>query len=282
MDSQSAICPWTESSPAIKVLVGDRNDRVEVTDVPADVRGGDGGDVLIGDGDELFGDSGNDTLLGRPGSWDRLHGGPGRDRMQGRGAGQGLTDEFYDDESDEQAARDVVSGGTDADALIDYSMRTRPLQIDLRRDYSGPERDIISGIASVTGGAGADVLIGNGRTNRLSGGNGDDRLHGLGGDDLLNGGLSNDLMSGGDGADRLTESPFWGSPGGGTDRFIGAPAPTTLRHSTRPTATRSNPTRFDATRSTLPSRATQLTCCRAAAPSRAGTANCTSCTFSHG
>ena len=103
VDSQSAICPWTESSPAIEVLVGNRNDRVQVTDVPADVRGGDGGDVLIGDGDELFGDSGNDTLLGRPGSSDRLHGGPGRDRMEGRGAGQGLTDEFYDDESDEQA-----------------------------------------------------------------------------------------------------------------------------------------------------------------------------------
>jgi hypothetical protein len=59
--------------------------------------------------------------------------------------------------------------------------------------------------------------------NRLRGGEGGDHLYGLGGDDALNGGPGNDLMSGGEGDDRLTELPFVGSPGGGSDRFIGGP-----------------------------------------------------------
>jgi hypothetical protein len=232
VDRHTAICPWTESEAPIEVRVGGRADRVTVKGVDgARVFGGSGNDVLVGNRDELFGERGSDLLRGGPAGGDALHGGPGRDRMEGRGRNlhrPGVSydddppDEFYDDETDAQAARDVIIAGRNGGAGLDYSMRRRPLRIDLRRRVSGPERDIISGVSGVTGGAGSDVLIGNGRPGLLSGGAGDDRLYGLGGDDLLTGDQGNDVLRGGKGDDHLWES-YDVDSGGGSDRFVGGP-----------------------------------------------------------
>ena len=216
--SHRAICPWSESGVAIKVVVGSRTDHVKVAGkVSARVRGGGGADVLKGNGDELFGDRGADVLLGGR-DMDLVHGGPGRDRMEGHGGG----DTFFDDEADAQAARDVVVGGRrGAGATVSYAERARGLRLDVRRSRLGPERDRVSGVTGLTGGSGDDVLIGDGAWNWLDGGPGEDRLYGRAAADVLAGGRGDDLLRGGGGADTLWESMTRATGAFGADRFVG-------------------------------------------------------------
>ena len=235
----TAKCPLTESDDAIELALGGKADRVDVERVcrgryycSVDVlaHGGRGADVLTGGG-QFYGDGGDDVLRGarRGKSWDRFHGGPGSDLMVGRGpaGNDALSDEFYDDETDAQATRDVIRGGRDARAMLDYSMRERDLRIDLHDSRVGPEGDRISGVKGLIGGAGDDELIGTGGTNRFGGGPGDDTLDGRGGGDVLGGGADDDTLLGGNGDDRLEEIYFVDvrSADGpsGSDRFTGGP-----------------------------------------------------------
>jgi RTX calcium-binding nonapeptide repeat (4 copies) len=240
LDRHTARCPWTESEDAIAVLAGDRDDRVNVERschargrcLYTVVRGGPGDDVITGGG-WFYGGGGRDIMRGIDArySWDRFHGGPGRDRMEGRGAFRGekpweagLQDQFYDDETDAQAARDVVIGGRDARASIDYSVRKLSMEVDLHDARLAPEGDIVSGVKSITTGAGNDVIVGTGGPNSLAGGPGRDRLYGRRGDDTLTGGTGADRMFGQAGDDALGEPAIYGvfSPGdGGRDVFVG-------------------------------------------------------------
>jgi hypothetical protein len=217
----SAICPWTESDEALIVIAGGKGDRVNARGkVDVLVRGGNGNDVLLGNGDELFGDRGDDILRGGNG-WDRLHGGSGRDRVDGRGGSRFLADVFYDDETDRQASRDVYIARPNNRAELDYSKRNRDLRIDLHESRIAPEGDRIEGVKGLIGGSGDDVFIGTGGRNRLQGGGGNDRLFGRLGPDHLSGGKGDDRMFGEDGADWLTEGPYWDSTANGHDRFVG-------------------------------------------------------------
>ena len=231
VNRHTARCPVTESDAAVEIVTRDRADRVEVElpRVAVRARGGEGGDLLLGGG-EFYGDSGDDTLRAASGvkSWDRFHGGPGRDLMVGRGqSSKGATDIFYDDETDTQAARDVIRGGADARATLDYSMRDDDLSIDLRDARLGPDGDRVSGVRNLVTGAGDDELIGTGGTNMLGGGPGDDLLVGRGGGDVLGGGGDDDELLGGNGRDRLEEISFFDVRSGdrprGSDRFVGGP-----------------------------------------------------------
>ncbi len=58
-------------------------------------------------------------------------------------------------------------------------------------------------IENARGGAGDDVIVGNGAANRLVGGDGDDVIYGRGSGDRLNGGVGADHLVGGGGADQL-------------------------------------------------------------------------------
>jgi hypothetical protein len=227
----SALCFESDSEPALEVAVSDKADRVVIAHgcrrvesacIRTAVRGGPGDDTLIGGG-EFYGDRGHDLLrgMGTRYSWDHFHGGPGRDRLEGRGPNGFTEDVFYDDESDAQASRDVVVGGSRARALIIYSKRTRGLKIDLHRKTLGPERDRVSGVKSVIGGSGDDWLIGTGGQNALGGGPGNDRLEGRKGADALSGGGGDDLARGGDGHDSFAEEMYLAPSGGGSDRLIG-------------------------------------------------------------
>jgi hypothetical protein len=226
-----AACPWTEDNSPLIVLVRNGEDRVHVRGncdrdrcLQPRVRGGVGDDVLTGGG-ELYGGRGDDLLRGIDArhSWDRLHGGPGRDRMEGGGAERGpfpLPDMFYDDETDAQAARDVIIAGRKARGHVDYSMRKRSMRIDLHDRRIAPEGDLISDVKSITTGSGNDVLIGTGGPNDLFGGPGRDRLHGRLGDDRLGGNEGNDALYGEAGDDFLAESHYIGETGG-RDRLVG-------------------------------------------------------------
>lgn len=77
-------------------------------------------------------------------------------------------------------------------------------------------------IENATGGANADILIGNELGNTLTGGDGDDTLIGGAGNDTLNGGARNDEIYGDNGRDTLIG-------GGGDDILIGGSSEDDLR-----------------------------------------------------
>ncbi len=67
---------------------------------------------------------------------------------------------------------------------------------------TGEGKDTLLHIEGAQGGAGNDMLVGDGTGNLLDGGGGNDKLSGAGGDDTLIGGDGNDLLNGGAGLDQ--------------------------------------------------------------------------------
>jgi Ca2+-binding RTX toxin-like protein len=121
-----------------------------------------GNDNLAGSGgnDSIDGLAGNDSILGAAGN-DTLSGGVGADTLGG-GAGNDLF--FVTDAGD--VVIELADGG--ADTVITSVNMTVPDQVEVLQIASD-----ISGI-TITGGAGNDMLIGNGLANTFVGGAGDD------------------------------------------------------------------------------------------------------------
>jgi Ca2+-binding RTX toxin-like protein len=207
---------------SVDVSTADGDDSVDTSSVSLRgftvfVDGGAGSDVLVGSRtlpNALFGDfvdseRGDDRVTGGRAN-DFLQGGPGADVLDGRGG------------SDEATYRD----------------ERRRVRADLAAGFAlsaSGERDQLRSIERLEGGAGADVLLGNGARNVLQGLEGDDRLDGRGGDDLLQGAAGprshmppdRDLLHGGPGADTLLGDAgadrLFGGPGG--DRLVGGLGP---------------------------------------------------------
>ena len=108
----------------------------------------------------VLGGTGADSLLGDAGS-NTLHGGASADTMAG-GAGNDLF--FVTDAGD--LVMELAGGG--ADTIISSTTVTLPNNVEALRIAEG-----VSGI-TITGGAGNDMLIGNGLANSFNGGAGDD------------------------------------------------------------------------------------------------------------
>jgi len=160
-------------NPSLHVESRDLNDTIRnELAAQSGILGGRGSDVLRGgsDRDSLFGGPGEDLLNGRAGI-DALDGGLGPDDLRGGG---GL---------------DVVS----------YGRRTEPLRVTLdgnRNDGEKGEEDVVRpDVEDVSGGAGNDVIIGDGERNGL---------HGGPGDDMIDGGLGGDISFGDEGFDTVT------------------------------------------------------------------------------
>ena len=100
----------------------------------------------------------------------------------------------------------VDTGGLDT---LDLSATSRGVRVDLEpgalSTIAGQRLRIAPEtlIETVIGGAGNDVLSGNGASNTIWGGAGKDRLFGRGGDDLLRPGPGRDRIEGGEGTDTL-------------------------------------------------------------------------------
>ncbi len=212
---------------SVLVRAGGGADRVDLADVDRQAF-----PILLEVG--LFGEAGNDTLIGSALA-DRLDGGSGIDELRGgKGADElfpgggggalvggkgkdrvtvsGDGDWNVDDEriaqltpvAEETTLRGVegvtVKGG-DGDNTISASAFSGALTLDggggddeLR---SGSGRDLLLGKA------GDDFLSAGGGNDVLEGGNGRDELHGGDGNDQLLGGSGNDVCTGGAGADSL-------------------------------------------------------------------------------
>lgn len=175
------------------------------------IRGTKGNDTLkapgtltptfpFGEGYEMFGEEGDDVIIGNTLN-DILHGGAGRDSLSG---GRG---------------NDTLDGGADADAMdggegIDtatYEASSRGVSVDLRTGTGrggDAEGDTLRAIENLVGSKFDDSLSGDKLDNLLIGGGGNDKLFGNDGADTLEGGAGADALDGGDGIDnaRYTDS----------------------------------------------------------------------------
>jgi Ca2+-binding RTX toxin-like protein len=164
------------------------------------VVGGRGPDRIVGGSgfDTLKGKGGRDTISGGGGG-DEIYGGGGSDRMRGRGG----DDTLYDDRPDGPTSGDLFDGGAGRRDTVDYSKRTKGLDLDLARRpvNNSSEGDRIVRVENANGGDGADRIAGTARRDILEGNGGDDRIIGRGGGDYLDGRAGDDTVLGGGGGD---------------------------------------------------------------------------------
>jgi Ca2+-binding RTX toxin-like protein len=163
------------------------------------VNGGSGQDKINGGfgADKLFGGTGNDEVNGSIGE-DEVSGGPDDDILLGGAGSDELSGDAGDDNLQGQAGADILAGSIGTDT-VEYSGYTSPITVDLDGspfdDGIENEGDSVrADVENATGGAGADMLTGNGNQNVLIGAQGDD---------TIDGGAESDALIGASGADNL-------------------------------------------------------------------------------
>jgi len=193
------------------LFTNDGADRVSIRTFNAHVYGGDGPDTLTGgDFSFLYGEAGNDRLVGGSAS-DELYGGAGADSLDG---GRGSID-FLEG----GAGADVIAGGTGFDT-VSYSDHSGRIRISLdgrRNDGAAGESDWIrADVEDAAGSRGPTTFIGSAGPNVFEGGDepdvvyagaGSDEINVYGGRDLVRGGAGGDYLSGDSGADVLLGGP---------------------------------------------------------------------------
>jgi Ca2+-binding RTX toxin-like protein len=218
-----------DAGKGILVEAGAGNDQVRVAyvDVPVEIRGGKGDDILAGsDGrDTLVGEFGDDLLQGHggsdvypfaaPRSWDL-----GTDTIvdyEGKGDRLDFT-EYRHAVSVDLASDDVqyvdrgsftVSRGYQVDTTWYLAGKEPPSQLKIRLETSGGS----TGIENLIGTSYSDRLYGNELNNGLHGLWGNDMMQGRGGDDTLWGNQGDDIylfIGSNLGLDRIYEYSSWG------------------------------------------------------------------------
>ncbi len=125
---------------------------------------------------------------------DKLTGGAGNNVLIGLGGGDTL---------DGGAGRDQVDYST-SDGIVVLDLSVTDAQGYASGMGGHAAGDLLKGIESIVGSAGADTITGDDQDNVLSGGNGADTLFGKGGADTLIGGAGADFMDGGSGQDAVS------------------------------------------------------------------------------
>jgi Ca2+-binding RTX toxin-like protein len=179
---------------------------------------------------ELYGEAGNDTLVGNA-SAEKLVGGAGNDTIT---AGDGANVVWGDNDpvavglADTNANRELLAEDVSGEGSTYHATGTFVDKITTGKDadevYAGPGNDkVVSGVGNDYvfggdgndtidlgagndrgyGGAGNDTINGKDGHDLLSGGAGVDKLYGDGGNDVLIGGDGNDTLNGGAGTDRV-------------------------------------------------------------------------------
>ncbi|RLB33747.1 MAG: hypothetical protein DRH20_13000, partial [Deltaproteobacteria bacterium] len=132
------------------------------------------GTVTVTDGDYTINADGTITVAGGTGSIEAN----GIENLIG---GDGINTFVFEDGA---ALEGTITGGSGGGNTLDYSAWTEGVHVDLS---SGAAQGTagVSNIQNVTGGAGDDILIGDGNANVIDGGKGADILAGGGGSDSL-------------------------------------------------------------------------------------------------
>ncbi|MBT9315774.1 Calx-beta domain-containing protein [Leptothoe spongobia] len=170
--------------------------------VAADLKGGNGDDLLIGGSgndtlegnggvDRLEGGAGNDTLKGG-GKDDILIGGPGADSLDGDGGGEDIAS-YITAEKGVRASLDAPGSNT-GDAAGDTYKSIKNLEGSIYGDtlIGDSKQNLLIGLE------GQDTLRGGKEQDILKGGSGDDTLEGEEGKDVLIGGQGGDILNGGE------------------------------------------------------------------------------------
>lgn len=218
--------------PAVQLFGSSGNDTLIGGSGNDELFGGAGNDILEGKGgdDLLFGGAGNDTLIGGTGN-DQMFGGAGNDRMIWN-PGEG-TDLMEGGDGIDTAE---VNGGNGAEVFTLTANGTRvrfdrispaPFSLDI-----GTTENLVLNMNG-----GDDVFTaGNGLANLIhltvDGGDGNDTITGGDGNDTLIGGAGNDIITGGRGNDTLLggtgDDTFIWNPGDGSDTVEGQDGTDTL------------------------------------------------------
>jgi Ca2+-binding RTX toxin-like protein len=172
---------------------GEGNDQITIDptlNIPANLTGGNGNDMLSGGGgnDTIDGGAGNDQVIGNGGD-DVLSGGAGDDEIQGGAGNDNIAGNDGNDRLSGGDGNDIIFGGNNNDTISG----------DAGDDQLHGE----VGDDNLTGGAGNDQLRGDVGNDILDGGDGDDIIHGGDGDDRLMGGAGNDSLYGENNNDNL-------------------------------------------------------------------------------
>ena len=226
------------------VLGGAGNDALTGNDAFNKLEGGDGDDALVaGDGaDQLKGGAGNDALSGGLGI-DTIAGGDGDDAiLWAWGDGPDAMDGGANTDSATFTGNGVANlfkVGWNGSVLTDVMSGSLASIEQVHADGGGGGDWLIyqgtagatanlttltaSGFASIAnfanlqGGAGADVLTGDGAANKIIGGDGADTIAGGGANDTLTGGLGNDTFVYAPGAGTDSIADFDADAAGGQD-----------------------------------------------------------------
>lgn len=174
-------------------------------------------------GDNLRGDNGNNTILGRAGE-DLLYGRGGKDLLIGGDSDDRLFGGSGDDRLVGNSGDDILQGGSGADKLeggdgmdtADYANATGAVGVDLlfanfnTGEAAGDTFDSVEGLA---GTGNADDLRGTDEENVINGRGGNDLIFARDGDDTIRAGSGRDTVYGGAGDDIIEGE-------GGADRFV--------------------------------------------------------------
>ena len=180
--------------------------------------------------ENAIGGSGNDTLIGDPGT-NRLEGLAGDDVLRPKLGG---------------GVNDGGSGGESSGDTVSYEDLAAASAVTVNLDtdsVTGAVTQTVPNVENATGGAGNDTLVGDGLPNTLIGGAGNDTLTGAGGVDDVQGGLGDDTVEGGaDVGDNLD-----GGAGAGVDTltYAGVATPIVVNLSGGAPAGTDNATAFE-------------------------------------
>jgi Ca2+-binding RTX toxin-like protein len=215
----------------LRVTLGDGDDRLHTKALPRILRNAPGGRTGIDP--NVDGGDGADTIE-TGATFDTITPGDGDDTVRA-----GRSADFLEAGRDPDGA-DLLDGGRGGDAAY-YSHRSASVRLSAdgaANDGAPGEGDQLLAVESLGGGAGDDVIAGNGGRNVLFAAGGADSLAGLGGRDVLYGddlipvrvddsvehardAAGDDVVDGGGGRDVLTG-------GFGDDLMLGGPGPDVL------------------------------------------------------
>lgn len=163
-------------------------DMIFGSDIEAEIDGGDGDDIIFAGKKSTIikGGAGNDFLRGNDGS-DEIIGGEGDDFLYGGDGDDKLYGGEGNDEMQGGAGADYIDGGAGTNTLSYYTSK-EAVYVNLQTyEFKGgdAEGDKIFNITNISGSTFDDVLIGDDQANILNGEGGSDKLYGGKGDDKL-------------------------------------------------------------------------------------------------
>lgn len=175
-------------------------------------------------GADIFGEEGDDTIVGGAGP-DFILGGAGNDDISGRGGADildgGAPRAGFPDMNIINGGNgaDLILGGEDVDIVFgnDGADRISLFGGDDIVDAGSGSDEIFSGAGNdlVIGGPAADLISGGAGDDELDGGAGQDTIFGGAGEDVITGGAANDVIQGGTGNDTINGNAGLDTLGGG-------------------------------------------------------------------